>query len=295
MAIDWRDLPSLSMLRAFEATARLNGYSAAARALNVTPAAIAQHVRNLETDVGATLVRRKGRGLELTEDGRQLAAPLAEGFALIARGIDDLKLQRAARGVRVSTTDFFVDAMILPRLGDLWQKHPGLQVSFTPEGNKSPVDLDRFDVVIRGAGRNHVWDGLGQTKLLETQMIVSAAPDLVGDRKADLSRLPWILDRTLGGTVFEDMVRLVGCDPDTIRLVDPASGKFEFEAALMGLGVLVGPEVTVRKNLADGSLVCLAKPPEMDSAYFAVHREGALAEPVQHFLDWLGCILDRGQ
>ena len=45
---DWRQLPPLSTLRAFEATARLEGYSAAARALNVTPAAIAQQVSKLE-------------------------------------------------------------------------------------------------------------------------------------------------------------------------------------------------------------------------------------------------------
>ncbi len=295
MTFDWRELPSLSMLRAFEATARLNGYSAAARALNVTPAAIAQHVRNLEAEVGATLVRRKGRGLEITNEGLQLAAPLTEGFALIARGIDDMKLQRATRGVRVSTTDFFVDTLILPSLGDLWQQYPGLQVSFSPEGNSSPFDLERFDIVIRGAGKNHIFDGVRQTKLLDTQMIVYASPALVGDGKTDLSQLPWILDRTLGGSVFQDMVRLAGCDPKQIKVVDPASGRFEIEAALRGLGVLVGPEVTVRNHLADGSLISLAAPPEMESAYFAIHREGELAGTVQIFLDWLKRILVASQ
>ena len=34
--IDWRHLPALTTLRAFEATARMKGYSAAARTLNVT-------------------------------------------------------------------------------------------------------------------------------------------------------------------------------------------------------------------------------------------------------------------
>ncbi len=295
MVINWRELPSLSMLRAFEATARLNGYSAAARALNVTPAAIAQHVRNLEAEVGATLVRREGRGLAITNEGMQLAASLTEGFALIARGIDNMKLQGATRGVRVSTTDYFVDTFILPSLGDLWKQHPGLQVSFSPEGNSASVDLERFDIVIRGAGKDHIFDGFGQTKLLDTQMIVYASPVLVGDGQTDLSQLPWILDRTLGGSVFQDMVRLVGCDPKQIKLVDPASGRFEIEAALMGLGLLVGPEVTVRNQLADGSLISLAAPPELESAYYAIHRDGKLAGTAQIFLDWLKRILVASQ
>jgi LysR family glycine cleavage system transcriptional activator len=45
--MDWRTIPSLSALRAFEAMARLGDFSAAARELNVTHAAISQQVRYL--------------------------------------------------------------------------------------------------------------------------------------------------------------------------------------------------------------------------------------------------------
>ena len=49
--IDWRKMPALTSLRAFAATAREGGFSAAARRLNVTHAAIAQQVRALESDL----------------------------------------------------------------------------------------------------------------------------------------------------------------------------------------------------------------------------------------------------
>ena len=48
MATDWRNIPSLTALRAFEATADLRSFSQAARVLNVTHAAVAQQVRALE-------------------------------------------------------------------------------------------------------------------------------------------------------------------------------------------------------------------------------------------------------
>ena len=60
---DWLHLPPLSALRAFEAAARLGGFSAAARALNVTHAAVAQQVRALEEHLGAPLIHREGRGM----------------------------------------------------------------------------------------------------------------------------------------------------------------------------------------------------------------------------------------
>jgi len=71
--LDWRTLPSLSLLRAFDATARHGSFAEAGRALNVTHAAVTQAVRALEVDRGLTLVRRVGRTVDLTEAGAALA------------------------------------------------------------------------------------------------------------------------------------------------------------------------------------------------------------------------------
>ena len=87
MMIDWRNLPPLTALRAFAAVAELGGFSQAARALNVTHAAVAQQVRALESHLDTPLVSRDGRGMTLTEEGAALARSLTDGFATIATGI----------------------------------------------------------------------------------------------------------------------------------------------------------------------------------------------------------------
>ena len=69
MSTDWRSLPPLTSLRAFAAVAELGGFSQAARALNVTHAAVAQQVRSLEAHLDTPLVSRDGRGMALTEEG----------------------------------------------------------------------------------------------------------------------------------------------------------------------------------------------------------------------------------
>lgn len=285
--VPWGRLPSLTTLRAFEATARLQGYSAAARALNVTPAAVAQQVRKLETDVGAALVRRDGRGLVLTEAGRQLARPLHEAFSVIVRGLEDFHQSQAARGVRVSTTDFFVNVVILPQLGDFWRQHPDIQVSFSPDGNAHPVDPDAYDVMVRGGPPGQTWEGCTAIPLFETQIILCSAPSLIKDGTGDLGSLPWIRDNSIGGTVFRNGVARVGCDPDAIQIVDPGGAKFELEAALLGYGLSISPELMVRRHLADQSLVRVDVPLDMLAVYYAIHRKAPRAPHVQMFLDWL--------
>ena len=90
--MDWSRIPSLAALRAFEALARHNSLSAAARDLNVTHAAIAQHLRALETHFGESLATRDGQTMKLTETGRDLADALGEGFGRIAEGVTDGRL-----------------------------------------------------------------------------------------------------------------------------------------------------------------------------------------------------------
>ena len=59
--MDWRKLPSLNGLRAFCAVADTGSYSLAADQLDVTHAAVSQHVKALEKRLGVALVMRTGR------------------------------------------------------------------------------------------------------------------------------------------------------------------------------------------------------------------------------------------
>ena len=111
MTIDWRSLPSLTALRAFEAAAGCAASSQAARALNVTHAAVAQQVRALEASWAWRWCSARGAAVALTAEGEQLAAALAEGFGAIQRAVQALRARRADRPVRVTLTASFRGAM----------------------------------------------------------------------------------------------------------------------------------------------------------------------------------------
>lgn len=191
--MDWTALPSLASLRAFEVASRHLGFSAAARELNVTHAAIAQQVRALEADLGVALLLREGRGLALTEDGQRLAQGLSEGFAAIAGAVDVLRQDRGARPLRVTMTQAFAKNWLVPRLGGFWDQHPDIAVTLLPEDGLDDLVRDGIDVAIRfGAG---TWPGVGAQMLVPAAYVVAGAPHLVGDGLtiAQMATMRWVL------------------------------------------------------------------------------------------------------
>lgn len=99
MPNDWKTLPSLTALRAFDATAKHGGFAGAARALNVTDAAVAQQVRALEVDLAVRLAIRQGRNIKLTEQGKSLARSLSDSFRNISDEITSLRENTLQRGL----------------------------------------------------------------------------------------------------------------------------------------------------------------------------------------------------
>ena len=99
---------------------RCGSHAAAGREVNVTQAAIAQHVRALESRFGVALMRREGRVMRPTAEGRALADALGDGFATIAAGVRELTRKGAARPLRIALTPSFAGQWLMPRIGAFW-------------------------------------------------------------------------------------------------------------------------------------------------------------------------------
>src|SRR3981189_2008847 len=84
-------LPPLNALRAFEAAARHLSFKLAAHELHVTPAAVGQQVKALETRLGVRLFERLHKQLMLTAAGRAYLPEISDGFRRIADATSQLK------------------------------------------------------------------------------------------------------------------------------------------------------------------------------------------------------------
>jgi LysR family glycine cleavage system transcriptional activator len=173
--MNWHDIPSLAALRAFESAARHSSFSAVVRDLNVTHAAIGQHVRALEDYFGQSLIQREGRGMSVTPKGRKLADSLSDAFGVIGAASNDLLDQSKTRAIRVALTPSLAANWLMPRIGAFWDKHPDLELELLPAGKLVDLRRDNVDVALRyGKGG---WAGATVIKLMAAGHVAVAAPN----------------------------------------------------------------------------------------------------------------------
>jgi LysR family glycine cleavage system transcriptional activator len=285
--MDWRAIPSLSALRAFEAAARAGSYSAAARKLNVTHAAIAQHVRALEAELNTTLLVREGRGMSLTPIGTQLANATSEGFAQIIAGVRQVTHDAAARPVSVSVTPSFAENWLMPRFADYWAKHPDLALSILPSMDVINLRRDGVDMAVRyGMG---VWEGLDATLLIKVDYTVVAAPALLAGRHIrdmkDLEGLPWLFE-----IVHQEAQRWVlssGLDPAKSPITEVATIGMVMSAVRAGKYLTVTSTALVADDIKSGKLVPLMSRQPEKLGYYIVHPKGIASKRVKAVKSWL--------
>jgi LysR family glycine cleavage system transcriptional activator len=177
--MDWTHLPPLSALRAFATVAEEGTLSAAGRRLNVSHAAVSQQVRSLEDWFGCKLVRREGRGVGLTDEGRQLAGQLETAFRGIRKAVDELAQAGHVRPLQVTMTPAFAVNWLMPRLSEFRHLHPGIELMLNPNGELVDPQPGGVDLAIRYGGG--AWPGVESELLFRSPMVVVAARSLVGD------------------------------------------------------------------------------------------------------------------
>jgi LysR family glycine cleavage system transcriptional activator len=282
-------MPPLSMLRAFEAAARTGGFTAAGRELNVTHAAVAQHVRGLEARLGIALMRREGRGLVLTVEGRRLAEGLGDGLETMRRAVAEVA--GADDGpVRVTLTPSFSAHWLMPRVAAFREAHPEVELLFSPSAEVVDLARGEFDLAVRfGAGG---WPGLEETLLLTSALVVVASPGLLARHPvaepADLARLPWVQET--GTDEWRSWLAAHGVEVGDKRDVLHLPGFHALAALREGQGVGLTARMFVEQDLAEGRLVALFEdePARKRTGYFLVRRRGAMRPSVAAFARWLG-------
>jgi LysR family glycine cleavage system transcriptional activator len=285
--MDWSKIPSLAALRAFEAAAHHQNLSAAARELNVTHAAVAQHVRSLEADLATPLLFRSGRGVAPTEEGRFLAQHLTDGFNVIAEGIAELQRSKEDRPLSVSVTPSFAANWLMPRIGGFWQAHPEISLNINPSVKLIDLRRDGFDMAIRFG--NGLWPGLSCELLTSGEFWVVASPKLLSTSKnltlTEAGNYPWLMD--LHMLEWRQVVEDAGLDLNTVDMTSLETNGLVLSATRAGLGVSVHPKSLVEREVAFGALTQICSMPRTDLGYHLVNLPRAFNAKERAFRKWL--------
>src|SRR5438477_635433 len=110
----------------------------AARRLNLTPAAVAQRIRALESEIGASLVVRSGRTVRPTEAGAAILAR-ARNFLGEVRDLKSIAANDRPSGeLRLGAVQTVVSGLLPGILALMAERYPQIEVSITRGGS---VDL----------------------------------------------------------------------------------------------------------------------------------------------------------
>ena len=293
--MNWRDIPSLSALRAFEAAARNESFSAAARELNVTHAAIAQHVRALEAEFGQPLMERQGRAMVPTAPGLRLARDLETGFGEIAAGVRALRQSRGDRPISLTTTVTFAENWLMPRIARFWQARPDIPITIAADNRLHDLRREGHDLAIRyGHGD---WPKLEVELLTRADTMAVAHPALAAklpdnydptapDAPQILSEFPWLTDRSF--SEVDSWLQAHGLDPAALNRTALEGNNLVLAATRAGAGLSMHPRAVVERDLQNGTLVSVLEEPDSGAlGYYVVTPKGGVTSRVKAFLDWL--------
>jgi len=283
----WRDLPPLAALRAFAAFCEAGGVSEAGVALGVSHAAISQQLRTLEAHLGVALFDRSGRAMRLTDDGEILAQGCSDGFGSIARAVALVTGAEAARPLHISPTPTFAAAWLMPRLPDFRAIHPGINMTLDPRSDLVTPTPGDVDLAIRyGAGG---WAGVDSDLLLESPMVIVAAPGLVAGKDTHdakvLSELPWLEEN--GITESTQWLKDHGISQGVQGTLTRVPGNLLIDGARDGQGLVVTVRLFVEADIRAGRLIVLEQEHKPGAGYHLVTRPGVQRPPLRAFVKWI--------
>ena len=245
---------SLNALRAFEATARLRSFSAAATELSVTHGAVSRHIRMLEDSLGMQLLRRGAHGAEPTAEGQRMAESLSRAFDLIQSSIEQLK----PGPLTLSCSESIMMYWLIPRLARFREANPDVELRFNMSHGLVDFTRDNISVAIRLSTIDSPKEVVRTDVVTEWIGPVCSAEYLRNLRlrsAADLARARLMVSRTRPHA-WVDWSRSCGQDLGDFH-IDNAFDHFYLliQAAKCGLGLANVPRMLVRDDLTSGTLV----------------------------------------
>jgi LysR family glycine cleavage system transcriptional activator len=290
-----RRLPPLAAIRAFEAAARAENFTAAAAELGMTQAAVSYQVKSLEDRLGAPLfVRDRGR-VRLTPLGQRLLPSLTQAFDTIEGAFASHRAEDESL-LTVTTTHTFANTWLAWKLGAFQMEHSDLAVRMTTSNDIVDLRSGDADVAIRGGLGD--WPGLETHMLMRSDFTPMGSPECVQKyerefgrplKPADLLNVPLIGPQDEWWAIwFRDAG--VPLDPHRrrggIRLDSQAN---EGHAAMAGQGFALLTPFLWRGDVAQGRL---CQPFELTStagyAYWLTYPpERRMLPKVKRFREWL--------
>ncbi|MBN9144523.1 MULTISPECIES: LysR substrate-binding domain-containing protein [unclassified Novosphingobium] len=286
-----RKIPPLAAVRVFEAAARHENFTAAARELGMTQAAVSHQIRLIETYLGQQVFRRERQRVVLTDAARRVASRIGKGLDMIEAGFAEMRVDDDST-LTISTTPTFANAWLAWRIGRFQMRYPDMAVRLLMQEGLADLSGDGVDVAVRlGHGS---WPDLAAHRLIEQDFTPMCSPGFLADqgghiRPEDLLRLPLISPHDPSWTCWLQQAGLMQVGEPALQGVRMDSQANEGHAAMAGQGVAMLTPFFWHQDMSDRRLVKLfPQVSSLGAAYWLVYPEHRRRTPkIRRFREWL--------
>ncbi|SDS60628.1 transcriptional regulator, LysR family [Pseudomonas oryzae] len=245
-------IPPMSALIAFEAAARHESFTLAARELSLTESAVSRQVNGLEANLNIRLFVRVKQRVVLTKPGRLYSEQVRAALRKIEQDTLSIAAHGAGEGsLELAVLPTFATEWLIPRLPSFYAKHPGMKVNMGVRTNPFSFEEEHFEAAIHHG--KPVWPRATSDFLFGEKMIVIARRELVGNsinEPVDVLKFPLLYCTTRpeswgqwfdAAKIKEDAVPLQSVGFELHSMV--------IRAAEAGLGVALVPEFFISDSV----------------------------------------------
>jgi len=286
-------MPNYVLLRAFEAAARLESFTLAAKELHLTQSAISHQIRELEEYFGKSLFFRKNRKVEPTAEGRRLLESLSRVFDVIEAACNEVTLAPSSQVLALHCSPSFAAKWLSPRLPEFIKANPDITIRMT--SGAEPIDLLRnqeIDIAI-SYQFTHAGPGITSISLGEEKIAPMCSPGLIDPKvpvKELMSKLT-LIESSLNHHTWEQWF-------EVNQLTNPSTRKMSFDraalsisAAVDGIGAVLESVRFAERELSRGELVEIGQEiflPTKDRTHFLSYRSNTKNSPkIKLFNEWI--------
>ena len=290
MTLARRFLPSMSLLRAFEAAARHQSFTASAAELSLTQGAISKQIRALEEITGAELFIRDRQTVRLTLAGAAYAREVRAALRHIANATLEFRANPGGGTLNLAILPTFGARWLANKLPSFIASCPGVTLNMITRLAPFDFAADQLDAAIHFGEPD--WPG-AELDLLMTETVVLVCSPAMAIKymfvePADVLAAP-LLHLVTRPDAWERWFEANHVEPASLHgmLVDQFA--VAIQAAVAGVGVALTPKFMIEAELARGDLV-QAVDSSIESKgryYLAWPLDRGSHGPLQAFRTWI--------
>lgn len=249
---------SLSDLEAFKAVVETGGFHSAADSLNSSSAAISRRVSSLEKKLGARLLNRTTRSVNLTEAGENYFQYVLKIFDVVEASEDNLLEEKTdIQGtLRVAAPMGFGLRQITPLIPDFLERHPGIVLDIQFDDRMIDIHSERIDVAFRIGNLED--STLVATKLAPVETVICTSPEYLKKYGTPTTPVDLKNHNCLTYSLVNNSNEWPVGQNKSYKVsgqMTTNNGEALLQAAVQGVGIVYLPLFIVKEDLDNGNLI----------------------------------------